>query len=115
MAMKDHFFYGIDQAVAQGPNALYLHNETDDAYVRQVTAEEKRINKQGSNEWVVIRKDNHLLDAEVLCISLAQPQWVGGGVNLVGSRKTGGPGVVPRAPGRRMISSGLQGADWLRG
>lgn len=104
--MKDHFFYGIDQAVAQGPNALYLHKETGEDYIRQVTAEEKRI-KNGTEEWVVLRKDNHLLDAEVLCISLAQPQWVGGGVNLIGKRQSGGLAVVPRAPGRRVISSGV--------
>lgn len=82
--MKDHFHYGLQQAVINGPGAFYLHSDTSVDYFRQITAEEKRINgKTGVEEWVKRDKMNHLLDAEVLCVSLAQPQWIGGGVNLL--------------------------------
>jgi phage terminase large subunit GpA-like protein len=87
-AMKDYFHYGLDQAVEKGINALYLHSETERSYFDQVTAEEKRIDsKKGVAEWVKIRRDNHYLDAEILAISCAQPQWVGGGVNLLAPRR----------------------------
>jgi len=81
--MKDLYHYGIDQAGLGGSNAIYLHKETGRDYALQVLAEEKRRDKDGVVEWKQIRKDNHLLDAEVLALSIAQPQWTGGGVNLV--------------------------------
>jgi phage terminase large subunit GpA-like protein len=101
-AMKEHVYYGLQQAIDQGPNALYLHKDTGVDYFRQITAEEQRMNRAGQKEWVVIRKDNHLLDAEVLAVSLAQPQWVGGGVNLFRGR-VNSPGLV--APKARKIHS----------
>lgn len=104
-AMKEHIYYGLQQAIDQGPNALYLHKDTGVDYFRQITAEEQRINRAGQKEWVVIRKDNHLLDAEVLAVSLAQPQWVGGGVNLFRGR-VNSPGLVaPKA--RKVHSTGV--------
>jgi len=46
-----------------------------------------------------------LLDAEVLAVSLAQPQWVGGGVNLFRG-KIAGPGLVtPKV--RKIHSAGV--------
>lgn len=107
-AMKDYYHYGIDQAINNGPNALFLHNKTGQDYFKQIAAEEKRVNKQGVAEWVRINKENHLFDCEVLAISLAQPQWVGGGVNLF---RTGsnGAGTVNQTHGRRrVISSGVE-------
>ena len=106
--MKDYFHYGLDQAIAQGPNALYLHAETGEDYIRQVTAEEKRVNKKGVAEWVRLRRDNHILDACILAISLAQPQWVGGGVNLLRRPAVPGiPGGNVRPMKRRVISQGV--------
>jgi len=86
--MKDLYHYGIEQAAIGGANAIYLHKETAKDYALQILAEEKRRDKDGVLEWKQIRKDNHLLDAEVLALSVAQPQWIGGGVNLVPGRKS---------------------------
>lgn len=87
-AMKDSYHYGIEQAISAGPNALYLHRETANDYARQIQAEQKQKHpKTGAVEWVRVKKDNHLLDAELLSISVAQPQWIGGGVNLLGGRR----------------------------
>jgi len=104
--MKDYYHYGLDQAINRGPNALYLHAETGEDYIKQATAEEKRVNRQGVAEWVKLRRDNHLLDAEILAISLAQPQWVGGGVNLM--RRPGVNGVIPIQNKRRIVSRGVE-------
>ena len=86
--MKDLYHYGIEQAAIGGANAIYLHKETAKDYALQILAEEKRRDKDGVLEWKQVRKDNHLLDAEVLALSVAQPQWIGGGVNLVAGRKS---------------------------
>jgi len=87
--MKDLYHYGIEQAAQHGPNAIYLHRDTGKDYALQVLAEEKRRDKNGAMEWKKVRKDNHLLDAEVLALSVAQPQWIGGGVNLIPGKETG--------------------------
>lgn len=79
--LKDYYHYGIQQAIDKGPNALYLHSEVGKDYFDQVTAEEKRIEKKVA-KWVA-KGANHLLDCEVLAVSLAMPQWPGGGVNIV--------------------------------
>jgi len=86
--MKDLYHYGIDQAGIGGANAIYLHKETGKDYALQVLAEEKRRDENGILEWKQVRRDNHLLDAEVLALSVSQPQWIGGGVNLVTVRRT---------------------------
>jgi len=59
------------------PGAWWLHAETPEWVVRQITAEEKRIEK-GVSEWAPIRKDNHLLDCECLCLAAADPEFWGG-------------------------------------
>jgi phage terminase large subunit GpA-like protein len=105
--MKDYFHYGLDQAISQGPNALYLHAETGEDYIKQITAEEKRINRRGVAEWVKLRRDNHILDGEILAISLAQPQWVGGGVNLLRRPAVAGSSGAVRPMKRRVISQGV--------
>lgn len=85
-AMKDMLHYGLEIAAKAegGTGALYLHSETEETYFRQILAEEKREDpKTRVQEWVQVRKDNHLLDADCLSVALAQPQWFGGGVNLI--------------------------------
>lgn len=81
--LKDAFHYRLRQAIEGGPQAAYLHGDTDDSYIKQITAEEKQINDKGAVEWVAIRKDNHYLDCECGCLVLAEPEWIGGGVELV--------------------------------
>lgn len=79
---KDSFFWRLDRAREGEIGAAYLHAETDERYARQILAEEKRRNKDGSEEWVRVRKDNHFLDCEVLALAAADPElW--GGVKVV--------------------------------
>jgi phage terminase large subunit GpA-like protein len=85
--IKDLFHYGLDQAIAGGSNALYLHRDTDEIYARHILAEEKRMDrKRKTTRWERIKTDNHLLDASCGAIALAQPQWIGGGVNIIAPR-----------------------------
>lgn len=107
--MKDQYHFHLNQAANADPRGAYLHAETGKDYVRQILAEEKRKNRKGVEEWVRIRQDNHLLDAEILAMSLAHYQWPGGGVNLVSRPYQ--PGSSPATPGtqqtgRRVISQG---------
>ena len=82
--LKDMLFYRLRRAIeGQGAQSAYLHAETGVDYARQITAEEKRINEKGVQEWVVVRKKNHFLDCETICHALADPEFPGGGVNML--------------------------------
>ncbi|MEN6422620.1 MAG: terminase gpA endonuclease subunit [Smithella sp.] len=94
--IKDLFHYGIDQAISGGGNALYLHRDTDEIYAKHILAEEKRMDKKSKTaKWERIRATNHLLDADCGCVALAQPQWLGGGVNILAPRVASDPGKKP--------------------
>jgi hypothetical protein len=93
--LKTFFHYGLDQAIARDSNALYLHHDTDMIYARHILAEEKRMDRKSKiAKWERIRSANHLLDASCGAVALAQPQWLGGGVNILAPRI-----VVPQGHG----------------
>jgi phage terminase large subunit GpA-like protein len=100
-ALKDTVTYRLEQARSGGAMPAWLHQDTGDDYARQILAEAKQVDDKGVECWVQLRKDNHLLDCEVMCHALADPEWPGGGVNLL--RPAGTP-----APGRRVRSSGVR-------
>jgi len=80
--LKDAFHYRLNQAREGAVQAAYLHAGTGIDYAQQIKAEEKRINDKGLEEWVQVGTDNHLLDAEIAAHACADPEWIGGGVNL---------------------------------
>lgn len=81
--LKDTLFTRIENAATGGLfQPAYLHSGTGPDYAQQITAEEKRRDKRGKIEWVKVRRENHLLDAEVIAAALADPTWPGGGINL---------------------------------
>ena len=103
--LKDSYHYRLSQASrsnapesdAAFPQAAFLHSEVDAVYISHILAEEKRKDRHGIEEYVRIRKDNHLLDCEVIAHALADPEWPGGGVNLIrGSQAGEGRPSVPR-------------------
>ena len=101
--LKDMVHYRLNNAAENGPQAAYLHKETGQDYVRQLTAEEKRRDRKGHEEWIQIRADNHLLDCECLSQVVVDPEWPGGGLNLVRDNTSGAP-----AAGRRVINKGVE-------
>ena len=86
-ALKDLYHYRLAQATQDepGPQAAYLHNEVGEDYARQIKAEEKRLTQKNREEWVQVGKDNHLFDAEIICHALVDPEWPGGGIQLLRS------------------------------
>jgi len=82
-SVKDQFFYRLNQAQEAGPHSAFLHKKVGVDYARQILAEEKRLNEKGVQEWVRIRPDNHLLDCECLAMIVADPEWPGGGINVL--------------------------------
>jgi len=54
---------------------FFLHAGTGTDYARQLLAEEKRKERDGTSKWVAVRKDNHLLDCEVIAAACADPEW----------------------------------------
>lgn len=53
-----------------------LHSETGMDYAKQFLAEEKRRTRKKKIEWVQVRRDNHLLDAEVYASACADSEWL---------------------------------------
>lgn len=82
--LKDAFHYRLQLAIDKQPGGAYLHSETNELYSGHIAAEEKRTNRKGIEEWVQVRKRNDLLDCECGNLALADPEWPGGGVNLLG-------------------------------
>lgn len=54
---------------------FYLHGETGVDYADQILAEEKRRDRSGKIAWTQIRRDNHLLDCEVMAAACADNEW----------------------------------------
>ena len=82
---KDMVYYRLGQAIDNGPHAAYLHRGTAEDYAMQVLAEEKQRDAKGVEKWVQVSPNNHYLDAEVLCMVVADLEWPGGGVHLLRS------------------------------
>lgn len=101
--LKDALHYRLELARRHEPGAAYLHSETDHLYVSHITAEEKRIDARGREEWVKVRARNDLLDCEVGNLVLADPEWPGGGINLFNPVQAG----MASPPKRRVISRGI--------
>ena len=89
-ALKDAYHYRLMQAInGEGwPQAAYLHTETGEDYARQINAEEKQVDRKGVESWEHVRGENHLFDAEIITHALVDPEWPGGGLNLVRAEKT---------------------------
>ena len=77
-ALKDTVHYRIAQGAINGVFGAHLHAETGIDFAKQISAEEKRINENGQPEWVVISRNNHLLDASVIAHAVSEPDWFGG-------------------------------------
>lgn len=69
---KDTLYSWANQR-GSGPNTFHLHNEVDDDWINQFTAEHKVIRK-GKVLWVVKTsgRDNHMLDLEVMMLGAAE-------------------------------------------
>lgn len=104
--VKDMVFYRLAQAVQKGAYASYLHKDTGQDYASQMTAEEKQRDKKGHETWTQIRKDNHFIDCECLAQIVVDPEWPGGGLQLIKSGVSAGKAVKT---GRQVISKGFDG------
>jgi len=78
-----------------------LHADTGMDYAQQITAEKKEKNRNGVWKWVQIRRDNHLLDCEVIAAACSDPEWSPSLSHIVGSMRTGGKKG-------KVISKGIQ-------
>lgn len=59
-----------------------------------------------------IRNDNHLLDAECLAHIVVDPEWPGGGLNLVRSNPRP-EGLPKKQPERRIRNVAYERPSWL--
>lgn len=75
--MKETFFHRL-QCTAGDEQQISFCAGTGDAFFKQITAEEKRINNKGKHYWHRIRRDNHHLDTSMLAHACADSEWAGG-------------------------------------
>ena len=108
--LKDALWYRLDQAKDHAPQAAYINRETPDFWLRHLTAEEKRRNRDGTMEWVQVRRDNHLLDCEVY--ALASVDWgLLGGLRPFQVR----PPEPPKQQAHKAPRENDHGNNWLGG
>jgi len=114
--LKDGLHWRLGLAIEKDPGGAYLHSATDMQYVRHIMAEEKRIDAKGVQSWVKIgSRRNDLLDCECMAAACVDPEWPGGGLNLlrradVAKERVGeGAAKQQQKPrGRRVRSSGIK-------
>jgi hypothetical protein len=85
------------------PQGAYLHTAVDRVTFRMIVAKETRVGRQGFEQWVRKRKENHLLDHEIGILALPDPEWPGGGFHLLRQRPAPTvfkQGANPRIPVR---------------
>ena len=66
----------IEKGIEEETQQFHLHANTGTDYARQLLAEEKKIDfKTKKQKWKPVRKDNHLLDCEILAAACADDEW----------------------------------------
>jgi phage terminase large subunit GpA-like protein len=75
---KDLFWWRVDKSLKKEPGGLYFHSSTPDYVFDHLLAEEKIEDKDGSCDWVAVKKDNHLFDCEVLCLACVDVEFYAG-------------------------------------
>jgi terminase, large subunit len=107
--LKDTFFTRIDNAATRGTfQPAYLHSGVGADYANQIMAEEKRRDRKDRIEWIQVRRNNHLLDSEILASALADPTWPGGGINLFRPQQARPRGNKTWQEGKEQAHSQLQ-------
>ena len=89
---------------------FYLHAETGMDYARQFLAEELRRDRRGKTVWVQVRRDNHLLDAEVYAAAGADISWQPNLTSLAKFLE-----VKAAAPAKRDEKPAAAGGGWIGG
>ena len=86
-ACKDALSWQIEATASEELSAggFYIPSDVDETYLKQVTSEEKRINRKGVAEWVPVRRNNHLFDCEVYAHAAADPELFGGAIRMLKS------------------------------
>ena len=91
--LKETFHHRLSRAREGDPvQAAFLHAEVGEDYARQIRSEEKRVDNKGRAQWVQVGRENHLLDCEIYNHAAVDPQWPGGGLQLLRRPPRGGSG-----------------------
>jgi len=100
--LKNVFFWRMIRDPEKGEDqTIGLHADTGMDYAQQITAEKKEKNRAGVQKWVQIRRDNHLLDCEIIAMACADPEWSPSLSYAIDTKKSGGKKG-------RVISKGIQ-------
>ena len=73
-----HFKLNLHFRIARTPDQtrqFFLHSETDQAFVRELLAEELHKDRKGNYYWKQVRAQNHYLDCETYALACADPEW----------------------------------------
>lgn len=107
---KDIYHYRLGLAIENNglPLSAYLHSDAGQDYASQIMAEEKRRGRNGMITWVQTKRDNHLLDCEIMAMACADPSFPGGGLNVL----SGKIGMVGQARPQARPNSERK-SDWF--
>ena len=100
---------------------FYLNSEVGMDYARQFLAEELRKDRRGKRYWKQVRRDNHLLDAEVYAAACADISWQPNLASLARHLESRpAPSAVPakKPPtpsGRGWIGGAAERGGWIGG
>lgn len=79
-AFKEALWWRIDKTNEDHtqPGCWFVHCETTEGIAGQIAAEEKRRTRNGGIEWVKVKRENHMLDCEILCLVAVDFELRGG-------------------------------------
>jgi phage terminase large subunit GpA-like protein len=79
-ALKDALWFKIERTneSPELPGNWWIHRDTEQGYLKQICAEEKRRDRKGGTSWHRTNKDNHYLDVETLILAAVDPEFWGG-------------------------------------
>jgi phage terminase large subunit GpA-like protein len=78
--LKDALWFKIERTneSPELPGNWWIHRDTEQGYLKQICAEEKRRDRKGGTSWHRTNKDNHYLDIETLILAAVDPEFWGG-------------------------------------
>lgn len=76
-SIKDSIWFHL--RIEEGkPGRFTFNNATGDDFLKHLLAEQLKFTKQGKWEWMLVKKENHLLDCTVIAFAMADSELRGG-------------------------------------
>jgi phage terminase large subunit GpA-like protein len=111
-AMKDSMWFHL-RIEEDKPGRFTFNSEVKEDFVKHLLAEQLSMNKNGKWEWILKRRDNHLLDCTVINFAMADSEFRGG-IRVVRPTPKPGPSEPPRGGPINPVTQRHRG-NWAKG